>query len=1332
MVKPNILFISFIFCINFSYSQSYYFKHYQVEDGLSYNSVICTMQDSRGFLWFGTKDGLNRFDGYSFKTFRNNPNNSSSIGSNNIQSLIEDKNKNIWIGTKSGLYKYNPIDETFACLKGTKKNSITDIIIDQQENIWFISDWRLRKYNKGLDSYRSYSDDLSTVTSLCITDDQSLWISTDTGSLQHYNYVNDTFESYDVFSHSAPTVSNWIQKIESAGKNIILVGTKSQGVKKFNYKTATYEDVLTLNPDNTPIYVRDIMHYKDEEYWIATESGVFIYNLNKGLKRHLTKNGNDPFSLSDNAVYTLSKDKEGGVWIGTYFGGVNYYIEQNVLFEKIFSRSTGNILKNNAIRELCRDQYGALWIGTEDAGLVKFEEKEQKFTAFNSDGKKGSISNNNLHGLLEIGDELWIGTFEQGLDVMDIKTGKVIRNYKAGNGKHQLKSNFIETFFLTRNGQLLVGTSSGLYRYDKSNDEFDHIHAVPEHHINAIVEDEQGTIWLGTPNNGLYFYNPTKNTSGSFKFERSNPNSLIYNSVNDLFIDSKNNLWVATENGLCVYNFKQKKFTHISNYNNFPSNVFYKVLEDEHQNIWISTSRGLVRFEPTLKKLELFTKNNGLLNDQFNYKSGYKASDGSLYFGSIKGLIKFYPTEVVSNDFVPPIYFTGFQVFNKELEIKPSGSPLTNSMISTNKITLKPNQSTFSIDFAALSYSAPQMTKYSYRMSGVEDDWVHLETNRKVYFTNLSPGNYLFEVRATINSIWNQESATLKIEILPPFWASNFAYIIYFVIFSIAIYFFHAFNLKRLEEKNKSRFNLLENQKEREIYRAKLQFFTNITHEIRTPLTLIKGPLETAMKNVESGTELNASLETMKKNTDRLIHLTNQLLNFRKMEADDYSLSFVKTDVVSLLNESYNRFVPLAKEHKRSFEMKIPCMVLFVCIDGEAVKKIISNLFGNAIKYSISKIVVTLKLHEEENNFKITVKTDGKLIPLEMANKIFEPFFRLKESHNQSGTGIGLALARSLANLHHGKLQLAKAKNNMNTFVLQLPIHQNKSFALFKEPTTEKMNGLINETNVDNSDNQETILLVEDNIELIEFISSVLVKNYKIIKATNGKDVFDILKGQSVNLIISDIMMPVMDGYELCQLLKRNLEFSHIPIILLSAKDSLQSKVEGLEIGADSYIEKPFSPQYLLAQVESLLANREKIRTYFANSPLVHIKTMAYSTADAKFLEKIDDIINENIDDVNLDVEQLAWLMNMSRPTLYRKIKAVCNLSPLELIIITRLKKAAEFLVETDYKVYEIANKLGFSSQTQFTRTFVKHFDINPSKYRESKLGPKKEIKKLL
>ncbi len=1283
--------------------------------------MICSLQDKKGFLWFGTKDGLNRFDGYTFKIFRNDPDNPKSIGNNFIHSLYEDKNENIWAGTLIGLYKYNPLNESFDLIEPTKNRDIRDIKLDSKGNIWYIAGLTLCKYNEQSKKLNTFEPRIhSGATSLSITANDEVWVSTTDGFIQKYNDKKNTFENYNVFNNSKPTISSWIEKLYDTGKGFFFIGTSNQGIKSFDTSTLTYKDILVANPDQTAIYARDFIAKDDDEYWIATESGLFIYNIKTGKYNNLRNKFNDPYSISDNAVYTLARDKEGGIWAGTYFGGVNYYPNQYTSFDKFFPQGGSNSLSGYAVREICNDKEGNIWIGTEDGGLNKMNSKTGVFEHFKPTGDKTSISHTNIHGLLAVGDELWIGTFERGLDVMDIKTSKVLRHYSAGPAPNELKSNFIESMLKTRSGEILIGTSFGLYRYNRSGNDFTLLNEVPGNlHYSNLIEDDHGTIWASSLRDGLYFYNPTNKISGYYKYEENNRKSLSSNAINSAFIDAKGTLWVATENGLNQFNDKDRSFKRYNSKSGFLSNVFYKILEDSKGNLWISTSRGLVCFDPAANRIKSYTKANGLLSDQFNYNSAFKNVNGRMYFGSVKGLISYLPDQFRQNKFVSPVYITGFQVYNKEIEINKKNSPLSRSINFTDEIELPHDQSTFSIDFAALGYTAPEMTEYTFKMEGLDKTWTYLKTNRKVYFTNLFPGTYIFKLKAANSSgVWNNKITELKIIIKPPLWASPLAFLFYALVIAVAIYYAIRYYHQRIHNKNKRKIELWESKKEKELYHAKIEFFTYVTHEIRTPLTLIKGPLEEIMKEAEDMPAITDNLVIMKKNTNRLIELTDQLLDFRKTEIKGFNLNFVNINVSKLLEENCLRYKSAMEQKNLRLSVNLPDEHLYAYADPEALNKILSNLIDNAVKYASGQIVITLNSYKD--TFDIEVKSDGDLIPFNMHKKIFEPFYRMESNKDQRGTGIGLPLARSLAELHEGTLQLRTEDGIWNNFSLVLPKHHEREFKINDDLSNEKQPAreIIQENkNIESP----VILLVEDNIEIREFITDRLIKDFQVIQTGNGKEALDILKERSIHLIISDIMMPVMDGYELCKAVKDNLEYTHIPIILLTAKNTLQSKIEGLEVGADAYLEKPFSPDHLLTQISNLLASRDKIKNYFASSPLVHIKSMAYNKADEAFLEKLNEIINKNIDNKSLDVDLLADTMNMSRPTLYRKIKAISNLSPHELINITRLKKAAELLVEGNYKILKIASMTGFSSQAQFGRCFVKQFGMTPSEYAGSK-----------
>ncbi len=1014
-------------------AQPYYFRHYQVENGLSNNSVFCSSQDKYGFMWFGTKDGLNRFDGYRFKTFNINSEDESSLTRDLIFSLFADKNGILWVGSQKGLYRFDAQKERLVPFIDSL-HDIFDILIDKSNQLWFISAYTVYRYNfekKHLTAFPT--DKYFNATSVCQSNDGSIWFSTTDGYLQQFDNNMQTFKPYDVFVHSPSPASRWIKKILPGKKGTIYIGTTSQGIKQFNRFTSAYKDVLTYNANKTTVFVRDILQAGDNEFWFATESGIFILNSETGIYTNLKKKSLDPYSLSDNAVYTLHKDSEGGIWAGTYFGGLNYYPKQYSSFQKYFPDYTKNSISGSAVREICEDGFGNIWIGTEDAGLNKLNPKTGKVTHFESTGSPTSIAYSNIHGLLVDKNKLWIGTFEHGLDIMDITTGKVIKHYAAGLGKNDLKSNFIVSLWQTKNGDIYIGCSDALYKYLPPTDNFERCEEVPPNiFISCIMEDHEGNVWAGTHEQGVFYFNSVTKQKGHFKNEPNNNNSLTTNTINALYEDSFNNLWFATEGGgLCKLSKDRKLFTRYTTKAGLPGNFIFKVLEDNQKNLWVTTSKGLVKLDILHNTTTVYTKAKGLLNDQFNYNSGYKDSQGKLYFGSVSGMITFKPEEFFQSKFIPPVHITGFQVHNRELEINKDSSVLKKSIVCTDKITLPYDQSSISMDFAAISFTSPEATGYSYIMEGLDKDWIYIKSNRKVYFTNLEPGTYTFKLKAANNSIWNKQEKKLTIQILPPFWATRWAYLFYIIISASFLYYLvHTYH------------KMITNKKEKEIYEAKIEFFTNIAHEIRTPLTLIKGPVENLTEMVNELPEIKEDVVMMERNTNRLVNLINQFLDFRQTETKGFSLDFTNVNLNEVLQEAYLTFKPLAKKRNLNYTINLPSADIYTMADVEALNKIFSNLFSNAVKYANKEVSIKLTVPTKgiEHLF-IEFCNDGFTIPNEMKEKIFEPFYRLKQTLKQKGTGIGLALARSLAELHKGRLFMKVSEEKMNVFVLQLPYH---------------------------------------------------------------------------------------------------------------------------------------------------------------------------------------------------------------------------------------------------------------------------------------------------
>jgi ligand-binding sensor domain-containing protein/signal transduction histidine kinase len=1123
------------------YAQPYYFKHYQVENGLSNNTVFCSVQDSRGFMWFGTKDGLNRFDGYSFKTYRHEASNKKSIGNDLVFTLHTDRDKTLWIGTNNGVYRYNPADESFSHIAATKGMRINEVTSDANGNLWIVSLFRLFKYNINAKSFYKFENkapfDATTVSTIA---DGSVWICTMQGTIEKYDPHTNRFESHYVLHPKNTGEQGCIAKMVETEEGQMVIGTTNHGIKLYDPLTKKVKELITFNKDHTPIFVRDIKCFSANEVWLATESGVYIYHTGTGQISQLQKQYSNPYSLSDNAVYTLCRDNEGGIWAGTYFGGINYYSSLYSIFTKYFPQKENNSISGSDVREICKDNDGNFWIGTEDAGLNKYNPKTGVFTNFLPDGGKQSIAYSNIHGLLVEGDRLWIGTFEHGLDIMNIKTGKIIKHYAAGKG-NALRTNFIVTFCKTKSGDILVATIGGVYKYNRKTDDFDPIPGLPFIFYCTITEDSQGNIWLGSYNDGLFKFRLDEKGFQNYRHSDTLAASISHNTINCVFEDSRKNLWIATDGGgINKYDKETATFKHYSVKDGLPSNYTFRIEEDNDQKLWISSTQGLIRFDPLTDRTKIYSRSNGLLTDQFNYSSSYKDTDGRLYFGSVKGLISFQPAQLYTSSYAAPIFITGFQLDNNETSPAKEKAFLQQSILYTDTITLSYNQSSFSIAFAALSYFSPEMTEYAYRMQGLYKNWEYLKTNRKVYFTKLAPGNYVFEAKALINGSdrWSQKNVKLLIRILPPFWKSAIAYVLYTLLTVIAVSYLFVRYHKRLERKNQRRMEVFENEKEKEIYHAKIEFFTNVAHEIRTPLTLIKGPMEKLIKQAAALPAIEKNLKIMDRSTNRLFNLTNQLLDFRKTETSGYSLNFVKANITEILTDIALDFQDAAEQKQLSYQMFLPEEPFYAYVDIEAFHKIISNLLDNALKYGKTKVIVNLSLtstplspqipsenlepvvetgvndshnlslksnragerfistsrgiinptadslkvtaqkksppsvaqsrlvsspqHGESiytnarqdhpgstpNMFYIRVINDGKHIPAELSEKIFEPFYRAKETEIKPGTGIGLSISRSLAELHRGSLKMEHQQSDLNIFLLELPVHQLIEFNL--------------------------------------------------------------------------------------------------------------------------------------------------------------------------------------------------------------------------------------------------------------------------------------------
>ena len=1325
MKKTGLLIIIIIYAITVRAVKqdisSYSFLHITGEDRLSQSHVKSILQDSYGFMWFGTRNGLNRYDGTSMKTLNCNDYHTNK-GNHNISALSEDSERTLWVGTDKGVFTYDHIYETFTSFDVLSDDSlrienwIADIKPDSSGNVWIVVPnqgvFKYRLSDKRLFHYyitdpEKYKDDYPQC--ITVTRNGQVWIGSAGAGLFLYNDKDNKFIQYITDRNGSSLKGENVYAICEYGDNIAVAIHRGE-LRKFDRKENIFSRVDV--PEVNYSIIRDIECYHDNELWVATQLGLFIINEKEKKVVHIEEDDMNPYSISDKNVYTLYRDRQEGIWLGTLFGGVNYLPDYRFKIEKYRPLSKGASLNTKRIGALAEDSFGNIWIGTEDAGINILNPVTGKVERL-----KPSDSNHlNILTLFADKRSVWAATFIKGLDVIDLPSRQV-KHYTS----QQLNSGDESVYALYRDSKdrIWLGNMMGLRYAGPGEMRFKMIEAPGYIWVYDIVEDPHGNIWAATMGMGVYRYDPENNTIKQYQHHDTDSSSLSSNSVSSITIDSRGRLWFSTDRGgICCYREESDDFISYSRKDGLPDDVAYKILEDPNHNLWFGTNKGLVRFNPETGKIRVYTKNDGLLGDQFNYKSALSTSNGKFYFGGIDGLIAFDPLQEHVTGFTPHVYITKFSVYNKELDCHAEGSPLKKSIIHTREITLPYNQANISIDFVAVSFSTSATTQYAYKIENIDMDWIYTNNNHNISYSQLPPGQYVFKVKAfDPDRTWKPAGTSLQITILPPWWTSHWAYTLYIILGLCVLAYWFFWYKKRQEKKIREQQKLFEVEKEKELYSAKVEFFTEIAHEVRTPLTLINGPLENIMEMGIEDPRIVRNLQVMEQNTKRLLDLTKQLLDFRKVGANKFLMNFVKADISELLRDTIARFEPTIVQQGKELDVKISAEPVFVDIDKEAVTKIISNLLNNALKYAVHKIIVSLR--KDATSFTVIVSSDGEKIPKDLSQQIFEPFYQINNKKNTtSGAGIGLPLSRSLAELHTGQLFLDTGAE-MNSFVLILPLNQEKVMDIGELPVQgEYIRADEKEEVIQTTD--YIILLVEDNEQMLSFVSEKLKEHFVVETALNGEEALEIMKDRPVDIVITDVMMPVMNGMQLCRAIKTNVEYNHIPVIFLTAKNDLDSKIKGLEMGADAYIEKPFSFNYLEVQVITLLNNRRKEREAFSRKPFFPVHNMHMNKTDEEFLNKIILIIQKNITDDNFNVEHLAEILGMSRSSLLRKIKVLTTLSPVDFIKVIRLKRAAELIAGGEYRIGEICYMVGINSPSYFSKLFFKQFGVTPKDFEKN------------
>lgn len=1303
------------------------FRYMSVEDGLSSGSIRAILQDKYGFLWIGTEEGLNRYDGITVKSFPIRPNTASKY----IASLY-DNERNIWVGTDEGVYIYDFTTESFTFFDVETKEqvrittTVNHIAEDKDGNLWISTNGQgLFRYSETQNVLEQYElGELHGIIGSTMADcDNQIWAvsnQSDCGVFR-LNKTENKFEPFRfVFSDGREYRSEPLIILEDS-EHTIWLGTWESGLQKLDKYAREAKVYLHPSKGKGVTHIHSMMEYAPHQLLVGSDDGLLLFNTLTEDYTLFTENEALPYSLSNRFVYPIFKDHEGGVWIGTYYGGINYLSPNNGQFECFAHSRITNSVNGSVIGRFCEDPQGRIWIASDDGGLNCYSPKDRKFTCYLPDAHRNSLSYHNVHALCMDGDNLWIGTYTGGVNVLNLKTGQFKVYMTRTNDATSLDGTSSYSIYKDNAGRIWIASMSGINLYNREKDNFTRVRDLGVLTID-MDQDREGHLWFSTQGKGLFRYHPEKQVWKNYTYDASNPHALADNQINCTLIDKDGGIWAGTMNGLCKYNAGKDEFETIPL--EIPSQNICSIIEDQHI-LWLTTGKGLVRYVPG-ESCRVFTKDDGLQSEQFMPNAGFKASDGKIYIGSVNGFNAFYPHQIQTNQVSPPVVLTGVEIYNKAVAV--GGKYLPESINRLDKLELSYKDNVFSLLYASLSFCTPGKNEYAYKLEGFDKDWNYVHSQTKATYTNLPAGTYTFRVKATNNDgIWSDKEAKLKIVIHPPFYWSTPSKLLYFILFCIAFGFLIRFILRRTEKKHTAEINRLEENKEKEIHEARIKFFTMIAHEIRTPVSLIIGPLEKIMKSsLALPAAVRDDLNIIDRNSQRLLSLVNQLLDFRKVEQKDVKMRFASHNICRLLKAVCERFEPSIVQCGARLQTEYPDEGFTATVDSEAITKVVSNLLTNAKKYTKDKVELACTVQPEQGTFCIRVTDNGIGISPEEQKKIFRPFYQAAD--NKPGTGIGLSIVISIVEAHNGCIEVESEVNQGSSFIVTLPIEQSKE-ALQEEETELTENPALPEDILHESlpapapTNKPLVLVVDDNEEMLHFLSASFSDQYNILVAEDGVEALRKLEGNNVAFIISDWMMPRMNGVEFCRAVRANQATSHIPFILLTAKTDTRSKVEGMDCGADAYIEKPFSMQYLEACIKNLMDLRNMLRQKFSKQPLMPLNSIANNSTDDKFLTKMNEIIEENFSNPELSVDFLAEKLCISRSGLFSKIKTLANVTPNELIQVVRLKKAAALLAENKYRINEICYMVGFNNPSYFSKCFQKQFGIKPGEFVNAKKG---------
>ncbi len=1314
--------------IAFNAKAEYTFQQISPNGGLVQESINDIIQDNNGAIWIATKNGLIRYTTGGYQTFLNIPGDSTSLPNNGINSLFIDENEKLWVSTSYGECIYNPEQNNFIPFhfsregRKSQHDNILQLHIDNLDNIWILHYQGLgilNRANKHLFSIELPNNQMPSV--LYQDEENNLWLGTTKGYL--FQIDKKTLQCTEISNN----FGSKIRCIYNAG-NSLWIGTQRNGIKNISYDG---KEILhpTINQSIAPNEdVRSILINKDNDLWIGTYHGLYIYNRKDKITHFDVKTKNLPHP----SIYKVYEDRNQGIWIGTWSGGLSYYNKYNNNFKNFRHNESTSSLSNNIVSCFTESPTGKIYVGTEAGGINYFNTRNENFKVQYLDTKK-TTANIKCQTFDKYGGH-WVGTNKNGL-WYKAKGQQYFKHFEQGNedGKH-ISYNEIYALQATKNGVWIGTHGGGVNYYDFKTKKisfvkinFEKETSINRNYIRTLYVAPDHTLWIGT-------------LTGAFKIDLKSAKREAHIINNDYiyYISpiGQNEIWIATKySGILIYNTQKDTSTTFNPHNLTLPQSIYGILEDNNKNIWITSENGLILYNSATQEARKFTVEDGIQGTWFIAQSVFKSSTNDLYFGGTNGFTMVNPTAINKNQQIPKGFISKVTINNTK--------DLYHKSFERETLKLKPKENTLRVFFHSDNYLSSSKNQFQYRVLNYIDDWEQVTNQSSVLIANLNPGKYTFELKTANNDgIWSSESTTFDLIIKKPFYRSIVAILLYFVLTLGVILIAlrtakHRLSLKAEIDKERMR-----HQQEEQVQELKLRLFTNISHEFRTPLTLITGPLKRLINDPDLSEKQRNTADIIHRNTQRLLNLINQLIDLRKIDKGVEELDVCSKDIIAFIKESAENFKFKADEKHINFEITSSIPKIIINFDPVKIDYIITNLLSNAFKYTQKNgnISIDISQHSSlKNNFSNQLmfgnEPEGESISVSITdngcgiegNELSLIFNRFKQGReHKEGSGIGLYLCKQYVLLHHGCLIVQSTNNEGSSFTFKLPTRQSGSIILqdnniiSEEYTTPTLTQDIPKHTIENDEHKskESILIVEDNKDLSKYISNLLQEHhYKTVTAGNGKEALELMIFNKIDLIISDVMMPEMDGFELCTKIKSDLSSCHIPIILLTALNTTQNQVTGLKKGADAYISKPFEEEHLLTQIANLCQQRKQLHEYFATQHPPLGPNSQLEGLDNYFLSKLNAVIMENLDNEELDVDLIIKTIRLSRSQLHRKLKQLTNFSITEYVRRFRLEKAIELMKSKEFNIDEIAYRVGFNTHSYFTRCFKKQYGVSPKEY---------------